>query len=66
MEVNIPNVPACINNGPEYFVLESLNYSNVARFCAPPIAVCCRSIQVSKSVYIVPACCALSGPIFFP
>ena len=27
MEVNIPNVPGHINNGPEDFVLKSLDYS---------------------------------------
>jgi hypothetical protein len=35
MEVNVPNVTWRINDGPEYVVLESLNYSDVARFCAP-------------------------------
>ena len=36
MEVSVPNVPERIDDGPEYFVLKSLDYSNVARFCAPP------------------------------
>jgi hypothetical protein len=36
MEVSVPNVPGRINDGPEYFVLKYLDYSNVARFCAPP------------------------------
>jgi hypothetical protein len=35
-EVSVPNVPGRINNGPEDFVLKSLDYSNVARFCASP------------------------------
>ena len=32
MEVSVPNVPGRINNGPEDFVLKSLDYSKVARF----------------------------------
>ena len=34
MEVSVPNVPGRINDGPEYFILKSLDYSNVAWFCA--------------------------------
>jgi hypothetical protein len=36
MEVNVPTVPGRVNNVPKYFVLKSLNHSNVARFCAHP------------------------------
>ena len=34
MEVSVPDVSRCINCVPEYFVLKSLYYSYVARFCA--------------------------------
>jgi len=37
MEVSVPNVPRCINDVPEYFVLESLYYSSVAWFRASPL-----------------------------
>jgi len=36
MEVSVPNVPKYINDVPEYFVLESLYYSSVARLRASP------------------------------
>jgi hypothetical protein len=36
VDVNVPNVSGRINNVPKYFVLESLDHSNAARFCAPP------------------------------
>ena len=34
MEVSVPDVPRCINYVPENFVLKSLYYGYVARFCA--------------------------------
>jgi len=36
MEVNVPNVPRCIDCVPKYFVLKSLYYGGVARFRASP------------------------------
>jgi hypothetical protein len=34
MEVSVPNVPRSINYVPEYFVLKSLYYGDIARFRA--------------------------------
>ena len=36
MEVSVPNVPRCINYVSDYFVLKSLYYGGVVRFCASP------------------------------
>ena len=54
MEVNVPNVAGRINNGPEYFVLESLNYR--PKKCITAFAVVFRT-AVNFYVFIAVTLC---------